>query len=180
MACGTRACSHEETEMKIRDIMTRDPITVAADAKVREAARLLRKYRIGGLPVMEGSRVEGIVTETDVLSLLDTGDLSEDLWLPSPLEIIEVPIREFINWEKTKKALTRIGDVEVRKVMSSPVIAIDEDSDIEDAASLMLREGIARLPVLRGDTLIGIVTRADIVRGIGATADAEREGKGME
>ncbi|MDD5419825.1 MAG: CBS domain-containing protein [Methanomicrobiaceae archaeon] len=165
--------------MKIRDIMTRDPITIPVDGMVREAARLLRKYRIGGLPVMKDGKVEGIVTETDILSLLDTGDLSEDLWLPSPLEIIEVPIREYINWEKTKRALSNIGDMEVRRVMSSPVIAIGEDADLEDAASLMLREGIARLPVLRDDKLVGIVTRADIVRGIGAAADAEREGRGQ-
>ena len=124
---------------------------------------------------MEGDRVVGIVTETDIISLLDTGDLSSDLWLPSPLEVIEIPIREFINWEKTKRALTDISDMEVRRVMSTPVITIDEESDIVDAASLMLRKRIARLPVLRDGKLVGIVTRADIVRGIGASAGEEEE-----
>lgn len=151
----------------IKDIMTPDPVTVRVDSPVREAAGLLRKYHIGGLPVMDGDRVAGIVTETDIISLLDTGSLSSDLWLPSPLEVIEVPVREFINWEKTKRALTDIGDREVRRVMSSPAVTIDEESDIADAASLMLRERIARLPVIRNGKLIGIVTRADIVRGIG-------------
>jgi len=142
-------------------------VTVRVDSPIREAAGLLRKYHIGGLPVMDGDRVAGIVTETDIISLLDTGSLSSDLWLPSPLEVIEVPVREFINWEKTKRALTDIGDREVRRVMSSPAVTIDEESDIADAASLMLRERIARLPVIRNGKLIGIVTRADIVRGIG-------------
>ncbi len=154
--------------MKVREIMTRNPVIIQADAPVREAARLLREHRIGGLPVMEGDRVAGIVTETDIISLLETGDLSEDLWLPSPLEVIEVPVREFINWEKTKGALTAIGAMEVRRVMSSPAITIGEDAEIEEAAALMLQEGIARLPVLRGGALVGIVARADIVRGIGA------------
>jgi hypothetical protein len=72
--------------------------------------------------------------------------------------VIEVPIREFINWEKTKRALTEIGNVEVRRVMSSPVVAIDEDAEIADAAAQMLHEGIARLPVLRDAKLVGIVT----------------------
>ncbi|WP_292728216.1 CBS domain-containing protein [Methanoculleus sp.] len=156
--------------MLVKDVMTPDPVTVRVDSPVREAAGLLRKYHIGGLPVMDGERVAGIVTETDVLSLLDTGDLSSDLWLPSPLEVIEVPVREFINWEKTKRALTNIGDMEVRRVMSSPVIAIDEESDITDAAAQMLQEGIARLPVLRDGRLVGIVTRADIVQGLGASS----------
>jgi len=153
--------------VQVKDIMTPNPVTVRVDSPIREAAGLLRKYHIGGLPVMDGDRVAGIVTETDIISLLDTGSLSSDLWLPSPLEVIEVPVREFINWEKTKRALTDIGDREVRRVMSSPAVTIDEESDIADAASLMLRERIARLPVIRNGRLIGIVTRADIVRGIG-------------
>jgi len=153
--------------VQVKDIMTPDPVTVRVDSPIREAAGLLRKYHIGGLPVMDGDRVAGIVTETDIISLLDTGSLSSDLWLPSPLEVIEVPVREFINWERTKRALTDIGDREVRRVMSSPAVTIDEESDIADAASLMLRERIARLPVIRNGKLIGIVTRADIVRGIG-------------
>ncbi len=153
--------------VQVKDIMTPNPVTVRVDSPIREAAGLLRKYHIGGLPVMDGDRVAGIVTETDIISLLDTGSLSSDLWLPSPLEVIEVPVREFINWEKTKRALTDIGDREVRRVMSTPAVTIDEESDIADAASLMLRERIARLPVIRNGKLIGIVTRADIVRGIG-------------
>ena len=159
--------------VQVKDIMTPDPVTVRVDSPIREAAGLLRKYHIGGLPVMDGDRVAGIVTETDIISLLDTGSLSSDLWLPSPLEVIEVPVREFINWEKTKRALTDIGDREVRRVMSSPAVTIDEESDIADAASLMLRERIARLPVLRDGRLVGIVTRADIVRGIGEPTGEE-------
>ncbi len=151
--------------------MTKNPVVVPVEAPIREAARLLRTYRIGGLPVMKGDHIEGIITESDVLSLLDTGNLSDDLWLPSPLEIIEVPIREFINWERTKNALSDIGDMPVGEVMSSPAITIREDADIEAAAALMLREGIARLPVVREHQLVGIVTRADIVRGVGEGAE---------
>ncbi len=157
--------------MQVKDVMTKNPVFVPVEAPIREAARLLRTYRIGGLPVLRGDDLEGIITESDVLSLLDTGDLSDDLWLPSPLEIIEVPIREFINWEKTKRALSDIGDMPVGEVMSSPAVTIDEDEDIETAAALMLREGIARLPVVREGQLVGIVTRADIVRGVGAGAE---------
>ena len=51
--------------------------------------------------------------------------------------------------------------------MSTDVIYIDENAEIEEAAKLMLSEGIARLPVVKSDRLVGIVTRQDIVRGIG-------------
>jgi len=156
--------------MKISEIMTKNPITVSADDPVRTAASLLRTHKIGGLPVMEQDRLVGIVTESDIIELLETGRLSDDLWLPSPLEVIEVPIRELVNWEKTKIALTDIGDKKIREIMSHPVITIDEDADIEDAASLMLSHKIARLPVVKDDRLIGIVTRADIVRGVGGAS----------
>jgi len=156
--------------MKVSEIMTKNPITVQADDPVRDAAGLLRTHRIGGLPVMEGDRLAGIVTESDIIALLDTGGLSDDLWLPSPLEVIEVPVREFINWEKTKAALTNIGDKKVREIMSHPAISISEDAEIEDAASLMLSHRIARLPVVRDGRLTGIVARADIIRGIGGSS----------
>ena len=154
--------------MKVKDVMTPSPLTVPVDATVSEAAAILRKNRIGGLPVMEGDKIVGIVTETDILSLLDTGEISEDLWLPSPLEVLEVPIREFINWERTRSALSDIGNSPISTVMSDNVISIDEDADIEEAAAIMLREGIARLPVVKGGRLVGIVTRLDIVRGVGS------------
>lgn len=159
--------------MKVRDVMTPNPVTITVNSKVSEAAGILRKKRIGGLPVMNGERLAGIVTETDILSLLETGDLSDDLWLPSPLEIIEIPIREFINWEKTKKALSDIGDSPVSDIMSTEIVSIDDEADIEDAAGLMLSEGIARLPVLKQNRLVGIITRQDIVRGIGTGSNGD-------
>ena len=152
--------------MNVSEIMTPDPLTVQADASVRDAARIMREHRIGGLPVLRGTQLVGMVTDSDLLALLSTRPPSEDLWLPSPLEIIEVPIREFINWEKTKAALADIGSLPVSRVMSEPPITISSEATIEDAAALMLREGIVRLPVMRGADLIGIATRSDIVQGL--------------
>ena len=161
--------------MQVKEIMTPDPVTIELHSPVRDAAALMKKYHIGGLPVMDGNDLAGVITESDIIALLETGRISDDLWLPSPLEIIEVPVREFINWEKTKKALTHIGDTEVAKVMSHPAITADEDADIEDAAAIMLEEKIARLPVVKNGRLVGIVTRADIVQGIGSGSGARGE-----
>jgi CBS domain-containing protein len=154
--------------MYVREIMTRDPIVVPYTATVRVAAGLLKKHHIGGVPVVDGDMLVGIVTESDIISLLETGNISDDLWLPSPLEIIEVPIREYINWEKTKRALSDIGDTPLSQVMSHPVVTVTAEADIEEAAALMLNRNIARLPVIEGGRVIGIVTRADIVQGVGS------------
>jgi len=154
--------------MLVRDAMTKNPVTCTATAPLRDAVALMRTHHIGGLPVTDSDKLTGILTESDVISQLETGRISDDLWLPSPLEIIEVPIREYVNWEKTKKALRNIGDTPVKDVMTHPVITATEDMDIEDAAALMLKENIVRLPVTRGRTLVGILTRADIVQAIGS------------
>jgi len=163
--------------MLVQDAMTKDPVVCTAGTPLRDVVALFRKHHIGGLPVMEGTELVGIVTESDLISLLETERISDDLWLPSPFEIIEVPIREYINWEKTKHALTNIGDMPARKVMSHRVVTTTEEKDVESAAALMLREGIARLPVMRGKKCVGIITRADIINAVGATY-SEKEGAG--
>ncbi len=149
--------------MKVKEAMTPNPVTCSVDDTVSSIGGVMRSRRIGGLPVMERERLVGMVTETDLLKLLMTKGPSDDLWLPSPLEVIEIPIREFINWERTKEALTDIGSKKVGAIMSSPAITITPEDDIEAAASLMLQKKIDRLAVVSEGTLKGIITRQDIV-----------------
>ncbi|PKL65839.1 MAG: histidine kinase [Methanomicrobiales archaeon HGW-Methanomicrobiales-3] len=158
--------------MLVSDAMTKDPVTCPSDTPLRDAVSLFKKHHIGGLPVMEGRELVGMVTESDIIALLESERISDDLWLPSPFEIIEIPIREYINWEKTKHALSNIGDMPVKKIMTHRVVAALEDMDVEAAAALMLREGITRLPVLRGKSIVGIITRADIINAIGSSYSA--------
>jgi CBS domain-containing protein len=163
--------------MLVKDAMTKNPVVCTADTHLREAVSLFRKHHIGGLPVMEGAELVGMLTESDLISLLESERISDDLWLPSPFEIIEIPIREYVNWEKTKHALRNIGDMPAKKVMTHRVITATEDMEVEEAASLMLKEGITRLPVMQGKKMTGILTRSDIINAIGAT-QPDTEGTG--
>jgi CBS domain-containing protein len=164
--------------MLIQEAMTKNPVTCTVDTPLREVVALFRKHHIGGLPVMEGTKLVGMVTESDLIALLESERISDDLWLPSPFEVIEIPIREYVNWEKTKHALRNIGDMPAKTVMTRRVITATESMDVEAAASLMLKEGISRLPVLRGQTIVGIITRADIINAIGSSYSAS-EGSGQ-
>ena len=148
--------------------MTPRPISVTTDTPVSEVSLLMKKNRIGGIPVTKDGKPVGIVTETDILSLLTMPEINDDLWLPSPFEVIEIPIRELMNWEKTKEALSDVGSLPISDVMSDDLICIASDVVIEEAASIMMKEGIARLPVVDDGNLVGIVTRADLVRGLGS------------
>jgi CBS domain-containing protein len=163
--------------MLVKDAMTKNLIVCTGKTPLRDAVGLFRKHHIGGLPVMEGTEVIGILTESDLISLLESERISDDLWLPSPFEIIEIPIREYVNWEKTKHALRNIGDMPAKKVMTHHVITATEDMEVEAAASLMLKEGVTRLPVMQGKKLVGILTRSDIINAVGSS-HIETEGAG--
>ena len=159
--------------MLVKDAMTKDPVVCTVETSLRDAVSLMRQHHIGGLPGMEGAELVGMLTESDLISLLESERISDDLWLPSPFEIIEIPIREYINWEKTKHALRNIGDMPAKKVMTRRVITATEGMEIGAAAELMLKEGIARLPVMRGKKLVGILTRADIISAVGSSHSAK-------
>ncbi len=152
--------------MKIKDIMNRDVVICSPDDTIRHVANLLKKYNISGLPVVKDKKVVGIVSEGDILKLLEVPDRT-GLWLPSPFEIIEVPIRGLINWEETKRSLEDVGSKPISEIMKKKVHTISADDTIGEAAKMLNRYRVNRLPVVENDILVGIVTRGDIIRGIG-------------
>ena len=153
--------------MKVRDIMNVKPVTVQAEASVSEAAAILRENKISGLPVLDGERLVGIVSESDLLRLLSVEEDEGGLWLPSPFEIFEVPFRDLVKWERMRSALDEIPKKKVSGVMSRNLHEVGPDDSIEEAAGIMTRHRINRLPVVEEGRLVGIVTRGDIISGLG-------------
>ena len=70
--------------MLVKEVMTKEPVVATTGMPLRDAVALLRKNHIGGLPVMEGDELAGMLTESDIIAQLETGRISDDLWLPSP------------------------------------------------------------------------------------------------
>ncbi|HNX08939.1 MAG TPA: CBS domain-containing protein [Methanothrix sp.] len=153
--------------MKVRDVMNVKPVTVQAEAPVSEAAKLLRKNKISGMPVLDGEKLVGVVSESDLLRLLSVEEDEGSLWLPSPFEIFEVPFRDLVKWEKMHIALDEIPNKKVMHVMSRNLHEVSPDDSIEEAAGIMTRHRINRLPVVEDGRLVGIVTRGDIISGLG-------------
>lgn len=153
--------------MKVKDMMSKKVITCAPSDVISDVTKKLKKHNISGMPVVERKKVIGVITESNILGLLRTPEYSKDLWLPSPLELIEVPIRELVEWVKTKKALEKIGNKPVAKVMTQHVHTISPEESIEKAAEVMTEHHVNRLPVVEDDKLVGIITRGDIIAGLG-------------
>jgi CBS domain-containing protein len=152
--------------MKVRDVMNPDVVVCSPEDTIGDVARLLKQNNISGLPVVDDGKVVGIVSEGDLLKLLEVPDHS-GLWLPSPFEVFEVPIRELINWEETKRMLDDVGSKPVEEIMNKRVYTVSPEDSIEKASTIITKHKINRLPVIEGGLLVGIVTRGDIIRGLG-------------
>jgi CBS domain-containing protein len=151
--------------MKVKDVMNPNVVFCKPDDTVREVAKILRENNISGIPVLEGEELLGVVSEGDLLKLLIIPEKGE-LWLPSPFEVIEVPIREYLGWEETKKILSDVGSIKVEEIMTKDVYTISSEASVEEASEHMVRHRINRLPVLENDRVVGIVTRGDIIEGL--------------
>mgnify|MGYP005849473369 CR=1 FL=1 len=146
--------------MLAKDIMTRQVITVSPEMPITEAAEILLQNRISGVPVVSAdNELIGILTEGDLIVR------EKDLKGPVTLSILGALIY-LENPKRFEEELRRITGVRVRDVMSKPVLTVTEDTPVADIASLMIEKGINRVPVMRHQHLVGIVTRADIVRSL--------------
>lgn len=151
--------------MKVESVMNPNVIFCKSDDKISSIAKLLKMHNISGMPVIEEEEVVGIISEADLLNLLKIPE-RKGLLLPSPFEIIELPIRELISMKDAKRMLTDIGSKPVKSIMKTNISVISKNSSIEDASKIMVENKINRLPVVDGKKLVGIVTRGDIIQGI--------------
>lgn len=150
--------------MNARDIMTRPVVTITPDTMLADAAALLAEHRISGLPVVERDRLVGMVSERDLLRHGEMGARSpkQPWWacmfreLPDPVDYV-------------KAHGVRAGDV-----MTMPVVSVGEDAPAPRIAALLDKRGVRRVPVMRGERLVGIVTRADLVRSMRLAASQSR------
>jgi CBS domain-containing protein len=138
--------------------MTVSVVTLRPDETVHEAAARLADGGISGAPVVEDGKVVGMVSETDILRALAPEEFSEKK--VSTLEAITM----ILGWVPAE----RRSEPRVVEVMSPDVFTVSPTTSVWAAAGLMDRQEVNRLPVIdtEGD-LVGIVSRADLVRAVG-------------
>jgi CBS domain-containing protein len=133
----------------VADVMTRDVVAIEADEDFKTCVRLLNRHRISALPVVEHAtrRLIGVVSESDLLAKERGRDSAPPLG----------PAR----WLADQVAAARTAS----DLMTSPAIAIGPEARLPDAARLMYRKGVKRLPVVDGEgRLVGILSRADLLK----------------
>jgi CBS domain-containing protein len=146
--------------MLARDIMTRTILSVTPDHSIRHAARMMLDHNVSGLLVIDGSdRLVGVLSEGDLLRRFELG----------PAAIRSEGRQSAEDYLKTHG--WRVGDT-----MTSPVVTISETTPIDRIAALLSAKRIKRVPVVSDGKVAGIVSRADIMRGIVASPPDDSAG----
>lgn len=139
--------------MKVQDVMTTEVRTIEPEATLKEAAALMAELRVSGLPVASRGTVVGVISEGDILFKEMRHDEPGGGFFT---RLFSIPVPEL----EAKLAARTVGEA-----MTAPAVKIGPTRPVAEAATVMINENVKRLPVVDdAGTLVGIVTRADLVR----------------
>jgi CBS-domain-containing membrane protein len=142
--------------MQARDIMTKDVVTAGADTTVSEIAALLVLHHISAVPVVADGQLLGIVSQTDLAHRSETGTEKRRKWW---LEVFADPdsmAREYVKSHGHK----------ARDVMTRVVVSVPQDASLAEVADVLDTHRIRQVPVTSGGQLVGMISRADLVRAL--------------
>jgi CBS domain-containing protein len=143
------------------DVMTRNVISVSPDATIADAVELMLERGISGLLVVDSSgTLAGIVTEGDLLRRDELGTGRRRSWW---LRLIASPGRQAADF-------TRTHGRKVADVMTRDVLSVNAKSPLTDIVAMMEEHRVKRVPVLDGDHVVGVVSRADLLRALSVAA----------
>lgn len=129
--------------MLVKERMSRHPITIKPDVSLHDGLKLMREENIRRLPVLDkNGNLVGIVLEKDLLYAS-----------PSPATTLSVYEMNYL-----------ISQIKIEELMTRNVIVVEEDCPLEEAARIMVDNDIGGLPVMRDDTLVGIITESDLFK----------------
>jgi CBS domain-containing protein len=131
-----------DSEVTVKEMMTTEVFTLGCEHALTLADDLMRVERIRHLPVLDEGRVVGVVSQRD---------------------LFHAALAVALGYrQRAHRMLQRT--IRVKEVMSAPAITVSPEARVMDAARVMLAQKIGCLPVVEGDTLVGIITETDILR----------------
>jgi CBS domain-containing protein len=144
-----------------KDVMTREVVSIRSDSTVVEAAALMLRNRISAVPVIDDGRLVGIISEGDLVhrAEIGTAEHARSWWL-----------RLFRDAGSLAEEYARSHARRVADLMTPHVHTVAEVTPVSKVADLLDRARIKRVPVMRGDSVVGIVSRADLMKAVVATA----------
>jgi CBS domain-containing protein len=150
--------------MNAAELMTRDVVTIGPEAPLADAIRLMLKFRVSGLPVVDGAgRLIGLLTEGDLLHRIETGtDAPRMGWFQA-----------IVARGRLAEQYVHTHGRRVQDVMTRDVVTVREESPVADIVRVMESKHFRRVPVVDGEHLVGVVSRSDLVHVLGTLLGKE-------
>ena len=149
--------SRSETAMRVREVMTYGAIGLPETSTLAEAAETLLKARISAVLVYDADKaLVGVLSEGDVMRRSELGsERKRPRWLES-----------LLSGGRLAESYAHSHGRKIGEIMTRKLITISEDAELGVAVDLMLRQGVKRLPVLRGEAVVGIISRSDLLKAL--------------
>lgn len=151
--------------LTVKNIMTRDPITISPDTEIVHAAKLLLEKGINGIPVVDKKgELVGIICQSDLIAQ------QKRLPIPSVFTLLDgfIPLTSTKHFEK---AVQKIAATTVADAMTPKPVTVQTDTSIEELASLMVDKSFHTLPVVDEGKLVGVVGKEDVLKTL--TSESE-------
>jgi CBS domain-containing protein len=150
--------------MQAEDVMTRTVVSVDPGQQVGEIAALMLEHQISAVPVVDGSgKLIGMVSEGDLMRRAELATEKQRSWW----------LRLFVGDDYLAHEFVKSHGLRARDVMTRKVVTVEEATPVADIVNLLEEHGIKRVPVMRDGKIVGIVTRANLLRALAAAADVE-------
>ena len=146
--------------LKVKDIMTRELITVSPQTEITSAAKILLEKRINGLPVIDDSgKLVGILCQSDLVAQ------QKSIPIPSVYTLLDsfIPLTSL---KRIDKEVRKIAALRVDQAMTPNPVTVGPETDIEDVARLMVDKKYHTLPVMEGNKIVGVVGKEDVLKTI--------------
>jgi len=144
--------------MKAKDIMVQDVITVHRDTTIKDIAKVLIDHGISGVPVLDDAgTLVGIVSEGDLLRK------ETNPRLPDYVNILGAVIY-YNGVDRYREDFKKLLASDAASIMTEKVVSISEETEINKIAQLMIEHSIKRVPVVKDGKVVGIISRADIMK----------------
>ncbi len=144
--------------MLVKEIMTKNPITVTVTMEIFKAAKILLDRRINGVPVLDGNgKLVGILCQSDIIAQ------QKKLPVPSLFSFLDGYIN-LSSMKNLEKEVRKIAATAVSDAMTPNPVTVTPDSSIETVAALMVDHNLHTLPVVEKGSLVGVVGKEDILR----------------
>ena len=155
--------------LKVKDIMTKEVISVSPETEIVNAAKILLENRINGMPVIDAfGRLIGIICQSDLVNQ----QLS--IPIPSVFTLLEgfIPLTSI---KRLDKEMEKIAALTVKEAMTLEPVTVSPETDIEEVAKLMVDKKYHTLPVVDGGKVVGIVGKEDVLKTLLSRPQSKEE-----